>query len=956
MKQQVTNLPSTFVYNDKYPFLSEDTFVPLEYPIVDSLINGKYMINKKGQVKNSITNKLLNPYINNGGYLSISTLSYNRKYYYYRVHRLVALTFLVNPNPEIYNVVNHIDCNRTNNNLSNLEWVTIKENNDYSKKSKITPKSEFVGYDENGYEVERFTRLNIPSKYTLKELNNAVNRKNNYYSGLFWKREYFEKNIPGYTGNLDDYEWFEHWKYPGLYVCKEGFIKIGNKLSWSVDTKSYHAYPTASFNKVSMRIHKVIMEYLLKRDILPGEVIDHINQNRYDNSFTNLRITDQKGNMNNVNTIRLLSDAIVVTDLYGDVLICDHTREAYNFVFNGNGRKKLINSSSMLVSFVSNKKYICYRYEDNESFLKKISRILYVLSSDGKTIISAHISIKNIRDQYNVKIRADEVKNEKYSFISSGRTYYIVSGIEAIKILKLNGHCNALSYKNDQINNNILKIHNLYKEREKRDINIRHGIVFALISPNKEYYISTTLNLNNFLNLWNNLDKKLPTKYGKLIARKRKSYGPDKFTIEILHEIDLDKSLILEKLEEVKNNYLETISKSFTILNEICIINMNENKKQKIISTNVVKKIIQLDIYGNFIKEWDSSTEASKVLSKTKKSNLSGNILQVCRKKVNTIGGFVWMFKEEYETIKDEDGNVDIQYLNLDKYLYGIVQLDLEGNFVKEYESIEDLKKSFSSVSHILSCCKGSRRKAFNYRWVYKIDYINNNVPSINFNKNRKSREIVQFDLEGNFIKEWDSIKSATVSLSLSKSSDEGIRLCCNGDKKSASGFLWCWKSDYIDNPNIRRKAIKNSNKPRLQKIVQLDLEGNFIKEWNNLTEIQNSLKIDRHCISKVCKNKSYIYRDYIWMYKKDYNPKQLINIDTKNGLNKNKKSVCQLDLEGNFIKEWDSITDVDKFYENMNNRPLKYILCNKKEGIFMGYRWIRKDDYLELQNNLKDT
>ena len=71
------------------------------------------------------------------------------------------------------------------------------------------------------------------------------------------------------------------------------------------------------------------------------------------------------------------------------------------------------------------------------------------------------------------------------------------------------------------------------------------------------------------------------------------------------------------------------------------------------------------------------------------------------------------MFKEEYETIKDEDGNVDIQYLNLDKYLYGIVQLDLEGNFVKEYESIEDLKKSFSFVFHILSCCKGSRRKAF---------------------------------------------------------------------------------------------------------------------------------------------------------------------------------------------------------------------------------------------------
>jgi hypothetical protein len=46
------------------------------------------------------------------------------KYFY--IHRLVAMAFI--PNPESKPCVNHIDHNRANNSLDNLEWVTHKEN------------------------------------------------------------------------------------------------------------------------------------------------------------------------------------------------------------------------------------------------------------------------------------------------------------------------------------------------------------------------------------------------------------------------------------------------------------------------------------------------------------------------------------------------------------------------------------------------------------------------------------------------------------------------------------------------------------------------------------------------------------------------------------------------------------------------------------------------------------
>ena len=48
------------------------------------------------------------------------------------IHRLVASTFI--PNPENKPVVNHKDCIRTNNNVDNLEWMTVKENTEYSER------------------------------------------------------------------------------------------------------------------------------------------------------------------------------------------------------------------------------------------------------------------------------------------------------------------------------------------------------------------------------------------------------------------------------------------------------------------------------------------------------------------------------------------------------------------------------------------------------------------------------------------------------------------------------------------------------------------------------------------------------------------------------------------------------------------------------------------------------
>ena len=59
------------------------------------------------------------------GYLEVG-LYKNRKRYFRRVHRLVGINYI--PNPNRYPQINHIDGNVKNNNVENLEWTTCLEN------------------------------------------------------------------------------------------------------------------------------------------------------------------------------------------------------------------------------------------------------------------------------------------------------------------------------------------------------------------------------------------------------------------------------------------------------------------------------------------------------------------------------------------------------------------------------------------------------------------------------------------------------------------------------------------------------------------------------------------------------------------------------------------------------------------------------------------------------------
>lgn len=145
---------------------------------------GLYQVSNYGRVKSlnrfrigrngkpvKVNERILKPVINYG-YCYVFIRNYERKLVKnFRVHRLVAQTFLENPNN--YPQINHKDGNKQNNNVENLEWCTAKQNTNHAE---INGFSHHVNGEKHGNskltqkQVDEIRNKYSTGKYSYKML------------------------------------------------------------------------------------------------------------------------------------------------------------------------------------------------------------------------------------------------------------------------------------------------------------------------------------------------------------------------------------------------------------------------------------------------------------------------------------------------------------------------------------------------------------------------------------------------------------------------------------------------------------------------------------------------------------------------------------------------------------------------------------------------------------------
>lgn len=155
----------------------------------------KYTIDQDGVIFSKTTGRRMKCLKHTAGYCRVALLDANGKSKFKYVHRLVAETYILNPDNKPQ--VNHIDGNRSNHKLTNLEWVTQSENDLHSYKN-LNRKPSFLGRFgsshplstkvTNGYKIYESIGLVSRDGFTPSSVCKVINGKQKQHKGYSWRQ------------------------------------------------------------------------------------------------------------------------------------------------------------------------------------------------------------------------------------------------------------------------------------------------------------------------------------------------------------------------------------------------------------------------------------------------------------------------------------------------------------------------------------------------------------------------------------------------------------------------------------------------------------------------------------------------------------------------------------------------------------------------------------------------
>lgn len=353
----------------------------------------------------------------------------------------------------------------------------------------------------------------------------------------------------------------------------------------------------------------------------------------------------------------------------------------------------------------------------------------------------------------------------------------------------------------------------------------------------------------------------------KHLQRAWNKYGKQSFKFYVLKEckedeLDITEQYYIKLFDTYKNGYNNdlggcgigkfSLEQRKKVSNRMKKLSQSQEWRQKMIKAKEGKAIpiYQIDLNGNIIKLW---TNGAREASRTLKINFSC-IWRCINKDRKTYKGFIWIRKKEYE----ESFSLT-NYINLSE-AKNVYQYDLNGNFIKKWDSIYQASKSGFDSSSISKVCNDKMKFHKNFVWRnHQLSY--NECQNIKtyfenlykiLSVNDKNEIFVYNDID-DVLSKNNNYNKKTIITALSA-------------KMPAYGYIWVYYNNFNKNYDYG-SLIKSASK--IKEVYQYDKKLNYITSYIGLSSASKYTGIKPSLISACCNGYQKTAGGFIWKYEK---------------------------------------------------------------------------------------
>lgn len=288
-------------------------------PVCMEEYSDRYLVSTTGQIKSIRTGRILKQEINNGYHrVSLARTGMKSNSEHFMVHRIVAATFIDNDDVENKIQVNHIDGNKSNNNISNLEWATVQKNNQHAASTGLKKKTgtPIVIVDASGdiFEYKSQREAQIKAKIGENTILRALaNGTKPFGWTIMYKDEFYRKN-------KIDLNTFDDLKdFPGYKINRQGQVYSSASKKILKPRLTKNGYPILNMCREKKNVTR-FLHTLVATQYIPNPnnctVVNHIDHNKQNYSIENLEWCTHKENtakylQHKLNQLVLSSDSDV---------------------------------------------------------------------------------------------------------------------------------------------------------------------------------------------------------------------------------------------------------------------------------------------------------------------------------------------------------------------------------------------------------------------------------------------------------------------------------------------------------------------------------------------------------------------------------------------------------------------------------------------------------------------